>query len=635
MRSATRWLLPVVLGLTLLAACTQTPTATPPSGPGNTSSPGSDHELPPSNQPPIFSSDAPLTECRALYAKAPAQPEVEDDLPYGRVATLILSFAQDGVKARAINWMEVNLGLQVGQGIGVFENLPMIAVRLPVTREVVDRLVHALQPLGLVSIYADRPLGYFLKESVPFIGASQAREAFGVSGKGVGVAVIDSGVDGLHPDFQQGVNLGRNVKIVGSLTDSPVGGYLYADLPNTDTSSGHGTHVASTIAGLGKASLNNNKYVGVAPGATLVSVGTGDALFILYALQGFDFVMKPDVREKYNIRVISNSWGTSGRFSPYHPIALATKRAYDLGMIVVFAAGNSGPNQDTLNPYSVSPCAISVAAGDKRGYLADFSSRGIPGDPLYHPDITAPGVQIVAARASTCSLCALDTRTVNSDPLNAAFYTTMSGTSMATPHVSGTIALMLEANPGLTLEGILDIFRKTSRAMYYVKSVTPPNGFDPTQQPKVEVAQREEWEVGYGYLDAYGAVREAVALNPNRFALETIDIAKWSGTVDASACLPLADCVTAAKHEKTIEVPPGLTALRVRVDWGNPAYDLDLYVYDPSGNLVGSSTQGTSTFEEVAVPQPVPGTWKVEVRGYTNLPTSYQGQASGDRLIRR
>ncbi|GAA6744244.1 hypothetical protein Thermus71206_20860 [Thermus antranikianii] len=635
MRSATRWLLPVVLGLTLLAACTQTPTATPPSGPGNTSSPGSDHEPPPSNQPPIFSSDAPLTECRALYAKAPTQPEVEDDLPYGRVATLILSFAQDGVKARAINWMEANLGLHVGQGIGVFENLPMIAVRLPVTREVVDGLVHALQPLGLVSIYADRPLEYFLKESVPFIGASQAREAFGVSGKGVGVAVIDSGVDGLHPDFQQGVNLGRNVKIVGSLTESPVGGYLYADLPNTDTSSGHGTHVASTIAGLGKASLNNNKYVGVAPGATLVSVGTGDALFILHALQGFDFVMKPDVREKYNIRVISNSWGTSGRFSPYNPIALATKRAYDLGMIVVFAAGNSGPNQDTLNPYSVSPCAISVAAGDKRGYLADFSSRGIPGDPLYHPDITAPGVQIVAARASTCSLCALDTRTVSSDPLNAAFYTTMSGTSMATPHVSGTIALMLEANPGLTLEGILDIFRKTSRPMYYVKSVNPPNGFDPTQQPKVEVAQREEWEVGYGYLDAYGAVREAVALNPNRFALETIDIAKWSGAVDASACLPLADCVTAAKHEKTIEVPPGLTALRVRVDWGNPAYDLDLYVYDPSGNLVGSSTQGTSTFEEVAVPQPVPGTWKVEVRGYTNLPTSYQGQASGDRLIRR
>jgi serine protease AprX len=621
----------------LLAACSQVSTLQGSRSP--TSSPPSSPSSPPttSEPPPLFGTpgSGTPTACQALYATPPGQPVVQEDLPYGQVTTLILSFAQDSVKARAVNWMEANLGLRLGQDLGVFENLPMVAVKVPVTQSLVQRLVDGLGPFGLVSVYADAPLEYYLNESVSFIGATQARDVFGVTGKGIGVAVIDSGIDGTHADFQQRVNLGRNVKIVGSLLEQPVGGYLYADLPNTDTSSGHGTHVASTIAGLGKASLSNKKYVGVAPGATLVGVGAGDALFIIYALQGFDFIMKPDIREKYNIRVVSNSWGSSGRFAPYHPISLAVKRAYDLGMIVVFAAGNSGPNQDTLNPYSVSPCAISVAAGDKRGYLADFSSRGIPGDPLYHPDITAPGVDIVAARASTCTLCALDRKTVNSDPVNVAFYTTMSGTSMATPHVSGTIALMLEANPELSLEGILDIFSRTARKMYYVKSITPPDGFDPTQQPKVEVAQREEWEVGYGYLNAYEAVRQAVLSNPTRFTLNTTALASWTGQVQTAVCAPLVDCAVKASHIHQLQVPNGLTALRVRVDWGNPAYDLDLYVYDPDGNLAGSSTQGTSSFEEVAIPAPKAGTWKVEVQGYLNPPTTYQGKAEGDQLIRR
>ncbi|WP_430731871.1 S8 family serine peptidase [Thermus thermamylovorans] len=133
----------------------------------------------------------------------------------------------------------------------------MVAAHLPVTREVVEGLVQGLAPLGLLSIYADRQLEYFLKESSPFIGAPQAREAFGVTGKGVGVGVLDSGIDGLHQDFDPRVNLGRNVKLVGSVLESPLGGVLWMDLPNTDTTSGHGTHVASTIAGLGRGSCKD------------------------------------------------------------------------------------------------------------------------------------------------------------------------------------------------------------------------------------------------------------------------------------------------------------------------------------------------------------------------------------------
>lgn len=549
-----------------------------------------------------------LTECQALYAEAPSNPQVSSSLRYGELATLILSFVDDTTKARAVDWMGVNLGLSLGNGFGVFENLPMLAVKTVVTPELIATLTNNLD--GLLSIYPDEPLEYFLNSSVSFIGADAAREAFGLSGRGIGVAVIDSGIDATHPDLVLGENIGRNVKIVGSILNEPVGGYLYADLANTDLTSGHGTHVAGTIGGLGRAS--DGRYTGVAPGATMIGVGAGDALFILYALQGFDFVMKPEIRETYNVRIISNSWGTSGRFAPYHPISLATKRAYDAGMMVVFAAGNSGPNQDTLNPYSASPCAISVAAGDKSGFLADFSSRGIPGDPYHKPDITAPGVQIIAARALTGAV----TPPYTGDLAYGLFYSRISGTSMATPHVSGTLALMLEANPTLSFEEALGMMQKTAR-------------------PMVDASGRllADWEVGAGYLDAYEAVRLAVRSNKNRFVLATETLASWQGEVGTAVCLPLVGCAIEGEHRYALSVPSGLSALRISIDWGNPAMDLDLYVYDPNGNLVASSAT-LNMPEAVAIPNPQAGTWTVVVEGYLNTPVTYNGFAEGDKLVR-
>jgi serine protease AprX len=554
-----------------------------------------------------------MTDCQALYAEAPSSPQVASNLRYGELGTLILSFIDDATQARAVDWMGVNLGVSLGDGFGTFENLPMLALRTVVTRELITTLTNNLD--GLLSIYPDEPLEYFLNTSVGFIGADAAREAFGLSGAGVGVAVIDSGIDVTHPDLVLGENVGRNVKIVGSILNEPVGGYLYADLANTDLTSGHGTHVAGTIGGLGRAS--NGRYTGVAPGATMIGVGAGDALFILYALQGFDFVMKPEIRETFNVRIISNSWGTRGRFAPYHPISLATKRAYDAGMMVVFAAGNSGPEQDTLNPYSASPCAISVAAGDKSGFLANFSSRGIPGDPYHKPDITAPGVQIIAARALTGAV----TPPFTGDLEYGAFYSRISGTSMATPHVSGTLALMLEANPALSFEKALEMIQKTARPMFY-----QTDGFT--------IKQREDWEVGAGYLDAYEAVRLAVRSNKNRFELTTETLASWQGDVGTSVCLPLVGCAIENEHRYTLSVPSGLSALRIGIDWGNPALDLDLYVYDPNGNLVASSAT-LNMPEAVAIPNPQAGSWTVVVEGYLNTPVTYDGFAEGDKLVRR
>jgi len=303
----------------------------------------------------------------------------------------------------------------------------------------------------------------------------------------VTVAVIDTGIDATHPDLPYGDKVIQNVKIVPDLFGT--GAIVVEGIPNTDTTSGHGTHVSSIAAGTGAALAG--KYRGVAIGANLVGVGAGELLFVLSALEGFDWVLQN--RGQYGIRVISNSWGTTGSFSADDPINVASQAAHDAGLVVVFAAGNAGPTTDTLNPYCVAPWVICVAAGAKDGTtLADFSSRGIPGDALYHPTITAPGVNIAAARATTGivinTFFAVDLVRLGTD---AAWYAVASGTSMATPHVSGTAALMLEANPGLTPDQVKALLES---------SATPMSGY-------------ALFEVGAGYLNAYDAVTQALAGN--------------------------------------------------------------------------------------------------------------------------
>ena len=369
-----------------------------------------------------------------------------------------------------------------------FRMLPMVGVR--------GTAVQILSLVGLPgvrSIHHNRQLDYFLNQSVPLIGADRVWTELGVTGRGVGVAVIDSGIDGTHPDLPFGQKVIQNVKVGPDLFGA--GPIVVENLANTDTTSGHGTHVASTAAGTGAALAG--KYRGVAIGANLVGLGAGEALFVLTALESFDWVLTN--RDTYGIRVISNSWGTSGPFSPNDPINVASKMAHDAGLVVVFAAGNDGPGQNTLNPFCVAPWVICVAAGLKDGQtLADFSSRGIPGDPLYHPTITAPGADIVAARATTGividTFFAVDLINLGTD---AVSYAAASGTSMATPHVSGTVALMLEANPALTPDQIKSTLEG---------SATPMPGY-------------EEYQVGAGYLNAFQAVTVALMLAWNKDGL--------------------------------------------------------------------------------------------------------------------
>jgi serine protease AprX len=354
------------------------------------------------------------------------------------------------------------LELAALSGTGVqlvrLRHLPMVAIqgtRLQLSA------VTTLNLPTLQSLYLNRPLTYFLDESTRVIGATEVWNTLGITGAGVTVAVLDSGIDGTHADLTTGSKVVQNVKIAAD----PFGlaaPLVLENLATTDTSSGHGTHCASTIAGTAAAS--GGRYRGVAPGARLVGVSAGEVIVILSALEGFDWILENQAR--YGIRVISNSWGTTGAFDPNDPVNVASKLAADRGLVVVFAAGNEGPGDDTLNPYSVAPWVIGVAAGNKDGRtLADFSSRGVPGSAVYHPTVTAPGVDIVAARAVTGVITVLGAPSDVALGADAIRYTTMSGTSMATPHVAGVVALMLEAAPGLSPAAVKSTLQSTATPM--------------------------------------------------------------------------------------------------------------------------------------------------------------------------
>ncbi|MDV2684443.1 S8 family serine peptidase [Alkalihalophilus lindianensis] len=398
------------------------------------------------------------------------------------------------------------------QNISLLENLNITTAvtlnQLPIvgalaTKAQVEQLA---QDEEVKSIYLNERLTYFNADANEITGVNQVRadEQFTaqngglpVTGNGVGVVVNDSGVDGTHGDHTFKKNLVQNVLGTSYLSSTGIIPISYIEnVINTDTNSGHGTHVAGTVGGTG--TMSGGKYAGAAPEADLIGYGSGAALLVLDGIGGFDYAIEH--QDEYNIQVITNSWGSSGEFDPHHPINVASKKAYDAGITVLFAAGNEGPSEDTHNPYAKAPWVISVGAGEKDGSLANFSSRGtkdvggtfeIDGEQWEwkdEPTVVAPGVDIISTRVlSPLSVISAPKDLQLIEPTYLPFYTTMSGTSMATPHVAGIVALLLEANPALTPSEVKDILEQTA-----------------TDMPGYE-----SWEVGAGYVNAYDAVEAA------------------------------------------------------------------------------------------------------------------------------
>ena len=246
-------------------------------------------------------------------------------------------------------------------------------------------------------------------------------------------------------------------------------------------------------------------YAGIAPLASLIGLGAGEGLNILHALIGFDWVLQN--QQRYGIDIVTNSWGggDGADFDPNNPINRATYECYRRGIVVTFAASNSGPDENSLSQYAIAPWVVNVAAGTATKGLADFSSRGVAGDFYKHPDITAPGALITSTRAPGTAVGALGPVTDPAHPDYTLYYHTISGTSMATPFVAGTAALLLSANPQLSPDQVEELLMQTA---------DPMSGYAFHQ-------------VGAGYIDVREAVERAVATPGERVAFLAGDTA-WS-----------------------------------------------------------------------------------------------------------
>lgn len=272
-------------------------------------------------------------------------------------------------------------------------------------------------------------------------GESQA------TGQGVGVAVIDTGIQGDLPDFKRADGSSR---VVASVNTNP-------DVKNPGDGFGHGTHVAGLIAGNGehRDGTLKGKYVGVAPNAHLISVKISDDAgesTLLDAIIGLQFAV--DHKSAYNIRVANLSLNSTVAESyRTDPLAAAAEQAWFNGIVVVAAAGNRGTDPDAVH-YSPGndPYVVSVGAADDKGTkaveddtLASWSSRGQTQDGFAKPDLLAPGAHIVSTLpttsviASECPEC-----------LRGGRYFQMGGTSMAAAVASGVVALIVEDNPTWT-----------------------------------------------------------------------------------------------------------------------------------------------------------------------------------------
>jgi serine protease AprX len=495
------------------------------------------------------------------------------------------------------------------------------------------------------SIWLNDSLGYLNDQTRVLTGVDRMRSDPGftalhrglpVTGQGIGVMINDSGIDATHPDLPLSTHVVQNV--LGLLDLSSLLSLLgfttplyLENLPITDLTSGHGTHCAGIVAGTGAAS--NGRYAGVAPGANLIGFGSGAAVAVLNGLGGFEYALENQSR--YNIRVISNSWGGQGAFDPNDPIMIAAKMAHDRGIVVVFAAGNSGPGKDTMSPEAKAPWVISVAAGTKEGGLASFSSRGVPksqrpaGDGNA-PTLTAPGTgrefasdsgrftaDVVSTRAKTNLIAngLISGDDLELAPADLLSYTEISGTSMAAPFVAGTVALMLSADPTLTPDGVKAILTQTA-----------------SQMPGYS-----EFEVGAGYVNVYAAVDKVyhrgkaygsyggpVDLQSYNLPVTTSTVAQTPFHIDYT---PVATPGPGSANSLAFTVPAGISVLDVFATVGDvfglgEGNTVGLVLTDPNGATWSSGVALPvldAPSREVVVKNPVAGPWWLEARGIRGL----------------
>ncbi|MBI3125544.1 MAG: S8 family serine peptidase [Ignavibacteriales bacterium] len=533
---------------------------------------------------------------------------------------VVVTFKGDGPLNAIHSTILANAGITRGF---LFRTLPIAGVLA--TSANIQALANNPQ---VRSLYLNEQLTYDNYNSRQLTGVDKVRKdqtitakngGFPISGKGIGVVINDSGIEGTHKDLEYGRNLVQNTLGATNLhalsTLLPI--TYIENMPTTELGSGHGMHVAGIVGGTGINSAG--KYQGAAPGANLIGYGSGAALLVLDGLGGFDYALTHQFQ--YGIRVITNSWGNTADVgtpvNPNDPVTIATKLCYDRNIVVVFSAGNAGPAGLITGNYKKAPWVVCVAAGDKYGRLADFSSRGvknqtgsfeIDGDVWNwedRPTVTAPGTDIISTRALVATLTPLGAaQDISIEPAYIPYYTTMSGTSMAAPHVAGIVALLLEANPSLSPLEVKQILQRTA----------------------TNIPGRESWEAGAGYVNAFAAVDNAFrnasygsTLNYSR-QFNSNPLSEVINTSFTIAYNPVVSSSTQNKFQFT--VGEGITALTAKImAWGlegQTGNTVGVVLISPLGEEYSSGVNVLFPLyydRSVVVASPMPGEWTVEVRG--------------------
>lgn len=354
------------------------------------------------------------------------------------------------------------------------------------------------------------------------VGADLATSVFGLNGTGVGIALLDSGVNN-NPDL----NGTKGSRIA----------YSTSLVPNSDPNDqyGHGTHVSGILAGDGQQSTGaNSSYEirGIAPQANLVSIkvlgdtGVGTDSTVIAGIQ-----LAIQLQSKYNIRVMNLSIGRPiGTSYQLDPLCQAVRQAWQAGIVVVVAAGNDGRDNSvgnngygTITAPGNSPYVITVGAMNTMGTatpaddkITSYTSKGPTViDHVVKPDLVAPGNRVFSLNQSKSYF---DTTYPTNDVAQADYtssngmggkqYFMLSGTSMATPMVAGAAALMIQQNPALTPDQV------KARLMKTATKFAP--GFSMATDPTTGITYTDEYDIftiGAGYLNIPAALQNTDSFN--------------------------------------------------------------------------------------------------------------------------
>lgn len=587
-----------------------------------------------------------LSAALALSSAVAQEIHAAPAVPTG-LSTILASGIPDSEPVRAVAMFD---RVPTASDVSALRALGLIAqplryLPMALTKGTVPQLQRAVDTGVASDIYLDMPLQYHSKESTAAMSADITR-ALGFDGRGVGIAIVDSGIDASHPDLINRVV--RNVRVYSAeyldvlgLSEPtgftpPYKPYLvltFDDLPynNTDTI-GHGTHVAGIAAADGSATPD---LVGVAPGASLVGYSTGEVLFIFTILSSFDDIL--GTHKDHNVRVINNSWGSRYQlFDPNAPINVATKALHDAGITIAFSAGNDGLEM-TTNPNSMAPWVINVGSATVQKQKSDFSSAGLMFDNtsaagldadhhahfdgdglgLSHPDVSAPGSSITSTCTPTGWICA---------PVLPGGSGVSSGTSMSSPHVAGLAAVLLQARPELTPDQVRQVMQLASVAMRGAGRKPAPF-----------------WQSGYGFVDAKLAVDLVLRSDFSQALLDGLQAEK-----DASVLAARPFKVVASDHwnfvsqgatvmgletrDFPIQVGADTGAIRAGVSFpsdlgivaGNFVYEWSLTLLDPDGKAVATSEPVAGVGVQILQvdfkdKSPKPGTWTVRAEGVIHI----------------